>query len=199
MLYYLTQWLMEAAKGTHWADTLSPLRVFRYITFRTAGAAVTALLLTLWVGPSVIAWLKSKFGQEYVDRAQETGDLKTRVLSKKGTPTMGGILIIGVLDITALLWTEWNPLVLLTLLSIAVLCGLGFYDDYAKITKQNANGAAEKVKLVVQFALAIFVGVYLWNLPTLSYTVNPVTYHLAEKNNLVSSLILPFYKHPIEV
>jgi phospho-N-acetylmuramoyl-pentapeptide-transferase len=200
MLYYLAQWILESAKGTDWAETLSPLRVFRYITFRTAGAAVTALLLTLWIGPAVIAWLKRfKFGQEYTDRAEEIGDLKTRLLSKKGTPTMGGILIIGVLDVTALLWTQWNPLVLLTLLSIAVLCGLGFYDDYAKVAKQNASGAAEKVKLIVQFALAIFVGVYLWNLPTVSYVVEPVKNMLVEKNNLVSTLILPFYKHPIEV
>lgn len=200
MLYYLAQWCLDAAKGTDWAETLSPLRVFRYITFRTAGAAITALLLTLWVGPGVIAWLKRfKFGQEYTDRAEETGDLKTRLLSKKGTPTMGGILIIAVLDVTALLWTQWNPLVLLTLLSIAVLCGLGFYDDYAKVAKQNSNGAAEKVKLIVQFALAIFVGVYLWNLPTVSYVVDPIKNVLVEKNNLVSTLILPFYKHPIEV
>ena len=200
MLYYLTQWWLEAAKGTAWAETLSPLRVFRYITFRTAGAAITALLLTLWIGPAVIAWLKRfKFGQEYDDRAQEIGDLKTRLLSKRGTPTMGGILIIGVLDITALLWTQWNPLVLLTLLSVAVLCGLGFYDDYAKIAKQNSSGVAEKVKLSVQFALAIFVGVYLWNLPTVSFVVEPVKNVLVAKNNLVSTLILPFYKHPIEV
>jgi len=198
MLYYLTQWCLEAAKDTEWAETLSPLRVFRYITFRTAGAAITALLLTLWIGPAVIAWLKRiKFGQEYDDRAQEIGDLKTRLLSKRGTPTMGGILIIGVLDVTALLWTQWNPQVLLTLLAVAVLCGLGFYDDYAKIAKQNSTGAAEKVKLIVQFALAIFVGVYLWKLPEVSYLVDPVKYELGEGNNLVSTLILPFYKHPV--
>jgi len=198
MLYYLTQWCLEAAKGTAWAETLSPLRVFRYITFRTAGAAITSLLLTLWIGPAVIAWLKRiKFGQEYDDRAQEVGDLKTRLLSKRGTPTMGGILIIGVLDVTALLWTQWNPQVLLTLLAIAVLCGLGFYDDYAKIAKQNSTGAAEKVKLFVQFALAIFVGVYLWKLPGVSYMVDPIKNELIEKNNLISTLILPFYKHPI--
>lgn len=198
MLYYLTQWCLDAAHGTAWEAAVSPLRVFRYITFRTAGAAVTALLLTLWVGPAVIAWLKRfKFGQEYTDKAEENGDLKTRLLSKKGTPTMGGILIIGVLDVTALLWTQWNPQVLLTLLAIAVLCGLGFYDDYAKIAKQNASGAAERVKLIVQFALAIFVGVYLWQLPELSYSVDPVKNQLVEKHNLVSDLILPFYKHPI--
>lgn len=184
MLYYLTQWLLESVRGTDWAETLSPLRVFRYITFRTAGAAVTALLLTLWIGPAVIAWLKRiKFGQEYDDKAQQAGDLKARLLSKKGTPTMGGILIIGVLDVTALLWTQWNPLVLLTLLSVAVLCGLGFYDDYAKIAKQNAAGAAEIVKLIVQFALAFFIGGYLWADPKTS--------------KLVTEVMVPFIKFPV--
>ncbi len=202
MLYYLAKWLLEAAKHTDWEGRLSALRLFNYITFRTAGAAITALLLTLWVGPAVIAWLKRfKFGQEYDDLAHQTGDLKTRLLSKKGTPTMGGILIIGVLDVTALLWTPWkdNPMVMLTLLSVAVLCGLGFYDDYMKIAKQNAGGAAEVVKLVVQFTLALFVGIYLWQLPEFSYRVDPVNYHLVEKSNLVSMLLLPFYKYPIAI
>jgi len=184
MLYYLTQWLLEAVQGTEWAERLSPLRVFRYITFRTAGAAITALLLSLWLGPKVINWLKQlKFGQEYRDKAEEGGDLKARLLSKHGTPTMGGILIIGALDITALLWAQFNPLVLLTLLSVAVLCGLGFYDDYAKITQQNGGGTASHVKLIVQFALAIFIGVYLW--------ANPTT------TRLVSDIMVPFQKHPV--
>jgi len=184
MLYHFTQWLQDAVQGTGWAEHLSGLRVFRYITFRTAGAAITALLLSLWLGPLVIAWLQRfKFGQEYEDRAQELGDLKARTMSKKGVPTMGGILIIGVLNFTALLWTQWNPLVLLTLLSVSVLCGLGFYDDYAKIAKQNATGAAEKVKLVVQFALAFFIGGYL--------LLNPKT------ATLVQDVMVPFVKYPV--
>ena len=58
MLYYLSQFLQQQVADTAWADYLSPLRVFRYITFRSAGAAVTALLLSLWLGPTVIGWLK---------------------------------------------------------------------------------------------------------------------------------------------
>ena len=58
----------------------------------------------------MIAWLKQlKFGQEYADRAEEGGDLKARMLSKKGTPTMGGILIVLVLNLTTMLWAQWNP------------------------------------------------------------------------------------------
>jgi phospho-N-acetylmuramoyl-pentapeptide-transferase len=184
MLYHFAQWLLEAVEGTAWAERLSPLRVFRYITFRTGGAAVTALLLSLVLGPVVIGWLRRfKFGQEYEDRAAEAGDLKARIMSKKGVPTMGGILIIGVLNLTAFLWAQWNPLVLLTLLSVAVLCGLGFYDDYAKIAKQNASGAAEKVKLVVQFALAIFIGLYLLS--------------DGKTSTLVQDIMVPFVKHPV--
>src|ERR1043166_7046190 len=122
MLYYLSQHLLEWSAGTAWADRLSALRLFRYITVRGAGAAVTALVLSWWLGPKVIKWLKQlKFGQEYVDKAEETGGLGARVLSKKGTPTMGGILIILALNFSTLLWARWNTLIQLTLLAVLVL------------------------------------------------------------------------------
>src|SRR5215470_16821601 len=166
MLYYLSQQLLDLSAGTPWAERLSALRLFRYITFRSAGAAMTALILSWWLGPRVIRWLKQlKFGQEYSDKAEESGGLGARVLSKKGTPTMGGILIVAVLSTTTLLWSVWNPLVELTLLSVLVLTGLGFYDDYAKITEQSGGGTRPQVKLWVQIALAVFVAVYLWKWP----------------------------------
>ena len=184
MLYYLSQYLQQQAADTAWADCLSPLRVFRYITFRSAGAAVTALLLSLWLGPKVIIWLTQlRFGQHYTDKAEESGSLAARVLSKKGTPTMGGILIVLVLDLAALLWAQWNALVVLTLLSLIVLAGLGFYDDYVKITQQNNRGTRSLVKLWVQFALALFIGMYLWMLP--------------ETHKLITEVMVPFIKHPV--
>lgn len=198
MLYYLSQVILEWAEGTSWAGYVSWLRLFRYITFRVAGAAVTALLLSWWLGPRVITWLKElKFGQDYKDRAEEGGDLKARILSKKGTPTMGGIMIVLVLNLTMILWAQWNPLVELTLLAVLVLTGLGFYDDYAKIVKQHGGGAPPHVKLWVQFAVAIFVAVYLWKLPMESELrlADPKT---AIHSNLVSVLMLPFYKYPIQ-
>ena len=155
MLFYLSQYLLALSAGTEWADRLSALRLFRYITFRSAGAAVTALVLCWWLGPRVIAWLKQlKFGQEYVDKAEAEGGIAARLLSKKGTPTMGGIMIVVALNLTTLLWAQWNTLVQLTLLSVVVLTGLGFYDDFAKITKQSSGGARTIVKLIVQAALA---------------------------------------------
>src|SRR5947209_19490658 len=104
MLFYLSQLLLKWSAGTAWADHLSALRLFRYISFRTAGAAVTALALSWWLGARTIIWLKKlKFGQEYADKAESGGGLAARLFSKKGTPTMGGILIVLALNLTTLL------------------------------------------------------------------------------------------------
>ena len=185
MFYYLSQLLLDWSKGTHWAGHLSALRLFRYITVRSAGAAITALMLSWWLGPRIIHWLKQlKFGQDYADRAEEAGGLAARVLSKKGTPTMGGILIVAVLFFSTVLWTQLdNKLVLLTLLSVLVLSGLGFYDDYAKIIQQTGGGTPPRVKLVAQFALATFIAVYLWMTPSTT--------------RLVSDVMVPFCKYPV--
>jgi len=184
MIYYLSIYLLDAARETAWQESVSFLRLFRYITVRSAGAFVTALVLSLWLGPMVISWLKRlKFGQEYVDKAEATGRIETRLISKKGTPTMGGILIVGVMDVTVLFWAQWNTFVTLTLISVLVLAGLGFYDDYAKITQQSNKGTAPKVKLWVQFGLAIFIAVYLLLDVRTSHTIRDV--------------MIPFVKYPV--
>ena len=199
MLYWLSQWILNWAHGTGWESRLSFLRLFRYITVRSAGAAVTALILSWWLGPKIIRWLKRlKFGQEYSDKAEEAGGLAARVLSKKGTPTMGGLLIVLALLISTMLWTQWNAQVELTMLSVLVLAGLGFYDDYAKIVQQSGGGTPPRVKLIVQFSLAAFVGIYLWNLPARSELRLAGSKHVLA-SNLVSDLMLPFYKYPIHM
>ncbi|HXT12448.1 MAG TPA: phospho-N-acetylmuramoyl-pentapeptide-transferase [Candidatus Angelobacter sp.] len=199
MFYFLSQKLLDWSAGTPWADRLSFLRLFHYITFRSAGAAITALLLSWWLGPRVIRWLKQlKFGQEYADKAEEGGGLGARVLSKKGTPTMGGILIIVVLNFTTLFWAQWNPLIELALLAVLVLTGLGFYDDYAKITQQSGGGTKPQVKLWVQIILALFVAFYLWNLPMRSELRFADSKNVIV-SNLVSTLMVPFYKYPIHI
>jgi phospho-N-acetylmuramoyl-pentapeptide-transferase len=184
MLYYLSQYVLDWSAGTPWAHRLSALRLFTYITFRSAGAAVTALAISWWLGPRIIPWLKRlKFGQDYADKAEEAGGIAARVLSKKGTPTMGGIMIVLALNVTTLLWAQWNTLIELTLLSVVVLAGLGFYDDYSKIVRQNAGGVRSAIKLSVQFALALFIGLYLWNR---IYT-----------RELITDIMVPFYKYPV--
>jgi phospho-N-acetylmuramoyl-pentapeptide-transferase len=193
---------MDWAHGGDWESRLAFLRLFRYITVRSAGAAVTALLLSWCLGPRIIRALKEmKFGQEYADRAEEAGDFKTRILSKKGTPTMGGVLIITTLLFSTMLWAQWNPLVELAMLSVLVLSGLGFYDDYAKILKQSGGGTPPRVKLIVQFALAAFVGIYLLNWPEKSELIltKGKTEFESYHSNLVSTLMLPLYKYPLHV
>jgi phospho-N-acetylmuramoyl-pentapeptide-transferase len=96
---------------------------------------------------------------------------------------MGGILIVLAMDITAILWAQWNTLVQLTLLSVLVFAGLGFYDDYAKITKQTNVGAAARIKLSVQGALGLFIAIYLLSIPATA--------------KLIREVMVPFYKYPI--
>ena len=161
MFYYLAQLILRASAHTAWAKPLGALRLFRYITFRSAGAAVTALVLSWCLAPTVITWLRRlRFGQEYNDIAASSGGMAERGAKKKGTPTMGGILIVLALNLTTLLWARLNPLVLLALFSVIVLCGLGFYDDYTKIIQQTGGGGAPSVKLWIQCALALFIALY---------------------------------------
>lgn len=186
MFYYLSQlpaWL--AGKGyEQWADWLSPMNVFQYSSFRSAGAAVTALFFCWWLGPRIIRFLHYLARQEYEDKARTQGGMSDGI-SKRNIPTMGGLLIVGSIDLSALLWAQWNPLVTLTLLSMLVFCLLGFYDDYSKITKQDSGGVSEKVKLVVQFLLASFIAVYLWR--------------LEETRVLITEVMVPFLKNPVLV
>lgn len=166
-----------------------PWSVFKYVTFRSAGAAVTALLLSWLLGPKVIAWLRElRFRQEYRPKDVRSGEDPTAAaadLAKRGTPTMGGILIVLVLDITVFLWARPNTMVLLTMLSLLVLAFLGFYDDWLKVTKQNAAGAKSNLKLIVQTALAFGIGIYLWMRPSTRALVNDIQ--------------VPFLKEPLLV
>jgi phospho-N-acetylmuramoyl-pentapeptide-transferase len=198
MLDYLSQQILDYAHGSDWQSRLAFLRLFHYITVRCAGAAITSLLLSWWLGPRIIRWLKDlKIGQEYADKAEEAGLAALRV-NKKGTPTMGGILIVIALLLSTMLWANWNAQVELIMLTVLVLAGLGFYDDYAKILKQSGGGTPPRVKLIVQFALAAFVGLYLWYLPARS-ELHLLGTKSVWNSNLVSSLMLPFYKYPIHV
>jgi len=101
-----------------------------------------------------------------------------------------------VLNLTTLLWAQWNTLIQLTLLSVLVLTALGFYDDYAKIIHQSGGGTKPSVKLWVQVLLAAFVALYLWKLPMTSQLRLPEN-KTAIVSNLISVMMVPFYKYPI--
>ena len=183
MLFYLHQYILESVAGSSWEEPLSGFRVFQYISVRSIGAAFTGLILSWLLAPFVIEWLKRlKFRQNYNDKAEAAGGM-VRIIDKKGTPTMGGVLIVLSLDLAALLWAQWNSYVLLTLLSLVVLAALGFYDDYLKVTKQNNAGAKSKVKIWVQVLLSLAIASYLWTMP--------------ETKNLIANVMAPFFKRPI--
>jgi phospho-N-acetylmuramoyl-pentapeptide-transferase len=183
VIYYLHEFILEWAAGTVWEDTLSPLRVFRYISVRSIGAAITALVFSWVFGPMVIRWLKDlKFRQYYADKSEQAGGT-VRVTDKRGTPTMGGILIVLSMDLAVILWAQLNSFILLCLLSLIVLSALGFYDDYLKVTKQDGEGVKSKVKLWVQLGLGGIVAGYLWLVPA--------------TRPLVEDIMVPFFKAPV--
>ena len=158
MLYALSQLLKSA-----------PWSLLQYVTVRAGGALLTALALSWLLGPRLIAWLREvKFRQDYrpKDASGSVPDAAAD-LAKRGTPTMGGLLIVMVLDVSVLLWARWNPLVILTLTVLVIFAGLGFYDDWMKVSRQNAEGARSYLKLIVQGLVATGVTAYLWyQLPT---------------------------------
>jgi len=148
----------------------APWSLLRYVTVRSGGALITSLLLSWWLGPRLISWLSDlKFRQDYQPKdAQKAGDATgaADAQAKRGTPTMGGILIVLTLDLSVLLWARWNPLVILVLVVLLAFAGLGLYDDWRKVSKQNADGVSSSFKLLIQFAVGIAAVAYLWRLPS---------------------------------
>ena len=163
MIYYLSQYLLKLSTDTEWEDTFSFLRLFRYVTIRSAGAAITALALSWWFGPKVIAWLRRlKFGQHYKDKAEEAGGLSARITSKTGTPTMGGILIVVATVVPTLLWNDLtNPYVLLALFVTLGFAAIGFLDDYSKVVRRHNLGLSGRAKLFLQIVVSACAGIAL--------------------------------------
>jgi phospho-N-acetylmuramoyl-pentapeptide-transferase len=131
--------------------------LFRYITFRSASALVTALVLSFLIGPPLIRYLKRL---QIVDIGRE--DAPREHMGKAGTPTMGGLIILAAIIIPVLLWADLgNRYIQVSLFATAGLGLIGFYDDYLKIVKKNSKGLVGRKKLVGQFAVALAVALYL--------------------------------------
>ncbi|MDO9464472.1 MAG: phospho-N-acetylmuramoyl-pentapeptide-transferase [bacterium] len=150
------------------SNVWSGFNVFKYITFRAGGAATTALLLSIFLGPWVIRKLQDLNIGQYI-RKGECPDLFTLHQKKQGTPTMGGVLILLVLLISTLLWADFtNRYIMLVLLITLCMGGVGFIDDYLKIHKKNAKGLKIGAKLLGQLIIAGFIGFYLYYNPVSS-------------------------------
>lgn len=159
MFYYLLYELLFKRYAAQ-MPVLKVFNVFQYVTFRTAYAAVTALLLSLVFGPLVIRKLREfKFGQEI----REEGPAHHQV--KRGTPTMGGVMIIGSVLVSTLLWANlktWS--VWVAIVGMVGSAAVGFADDYIKIAKKRSLGLTGKQKIAGQLAVGIAVCLLLFGL-----------------------------------
>jgi phospho-N-acetylmuramoyl-pentapeptide-transferase len=164
-------WLIDLS------STIPVFNVFRYITFRTGGAMVTAALFVFLFGPWIIDNLRIRQGKGQPIR---TDGPASHLVSKKGTPTMGGLMILSGLVVSTVLWANpRNPYVWVVLAVTLGFGFVGFYDDYLKVTKQTHAGFSGRTRLAIEFVIAgaaCFAFVWLGHGP------------------LSTSLVLPFFK-----
>jgi phospho-N-acetylmuramoyl-pentapeptide-transferase len=135
------------------SDQFSVLNVFRYLTFRTGGAVMTALLFVFMFGPGLISMLRLKQGRGQPIRIDGP---QRHVLEKQGTPTMGGLVILSGIVVATLLWADLTNLYVWAVLFVTLGFGaIGFYDDLLKVTKNAAgNGFSGRVRLLLEAAIA---------------------------------------------
>jgi phospho-N-acetylmuramoyl-pentapeptide-transferase len=167
MLY----WLIDLS------ERLSPLNVFRYITFRTGGAMITALVFVFLFGPWIIDHLRLKQGKGQPIRSDGP---QSHLVTKKGTPTMGGLMILFGIVASTLLWANpANPYVWIVLGVTLCFGAVGFYDDYLKVTKQTHSGFAGRTRLLIE---AVIAGVACFAIASLG------------RGSFATSLTFPFFK-----
>ncbi|MFZ1990461.1 MAG: phospho-N-acetylmuramoyl-pentapeptide-transferase [Alphaproteobacteria bacterium] len=161
--------------------------LFRYQTFRTGGAIMTALLIAFIIGPSLIRWLRTKQGKGQPIR---TDGPQSHLVTKVGTPTMGGFLILIATIVSVLLWADLSNQLVWAVLFVTVGFGaVGFYDDYLKVTKRSSAGVSSKMKLALTLVIALIAVIWIsivtggcpWNLP------------LTGDNCSGTSLAMPFF------
>ena len=146
----------------HLFYTVLDINLFQYITFRAGGAILTSLIITFMIAPFIIRNLKKyKIGQTVRDDGPKTH------LSKSGTTTMGGIIIIISLLLSTVLWARLDNHFILWLIFATIFFGLiGFTDDYLKLVKKNPKGLSARKKIVFQSVFALLIIIYLYFLPT---------------------------------
>ncbi len=162
---------------TPYIDQFGFLNLLNYITFRSGGALITALLISLFCGPAFIRWLKNKQGEGQPIRK----DGPQTHLIKQGTPTMGGLLILISISISGLLWGDiTNPYLWICLGVLLSYGAIGFVDDYMKLTSRSSDGLSGRIRLFLQFSIAAIA----------CYCVT----HVAQDTSLSTMLSFPFLK-----
>src|SRR5215468_4346572 len=167
MLYWLSAF----------SDVFGPLNVLRYITFRTGGAMITALLFVFMFGPAIIDRLRLRQGKGQPIRVDGP---QSHLVTKKGTPTMGGLMIlIGVAGSTLLWANPANRYVWIVLGVMITFGAIGFYDDYLKVTKQTHAGFSGKLRFALEAVIAASACYFIASLG---------------RQPFASSLTFPFFK-----
>lgn len=176
--------------------SISGFRVFQYSTFRTAGATLTALLLSIVLGPWMIRKLREmSIGQHIREEGPKSHQ------SKAGTPTMGGLLIIIAIVVPTLLWANLrNPYVWLAMLGLLSFGAIGFYDDYTKVKKMRNLGLTARQKLLLQMLAALLIGIFLLYLQsrgTYRTEMNVPFFKQFKPDLLIDSLLHNTYTYPL--
>jgi len=159
------------------SDEYLVFNLFRYLTFRSGGAVLTALVISFVVGPWIIAWLRriQKEGQPIREDGPES-----HLITKAGTPTMGGVLILLAISISTLLWADLTNGYVWAILIITVGFGLiGFTDDYLKLTHRSSKGLSSRIKLLAQILISLAATLWIMD-------ISP--------ENMAQHLAVPFIK-----
>ena len=170
------------------AHIWTPLNLFKYITFRAGGAAATALFFVFFFGPSIIAALRIKQGKGQPIR--EDGPA-SHLLTKKGTPTMGGLMILSGLIVATLLWANLkNPYVWIVLLVMTGFGLIGFYDDYLKVTRQSHKGFSGRMRLSFEALIALIACIAMMRVGAANATMLAVPFGKGFAVNLGYAFLL---------
>jgi phospho-N-acetylmuramoyl-pentapeptide-transferase len=156
MFYYLAEWIRNVFNPPGFG-------VFQYITFRAAAAAITALLISFYIGPKIINLLKRKqIGEQAKSELQQVG----QHANKSGTPTMGGIIVLLSLLVPTLLWANISNMFIIIIFITTAWMGLvGFLDDYLKVIKKKQKGLIGRYKIVGQVSIGLLVGSIIYFFP----------------------------------
>src|SRR5947209_17088830 len=167
MLYWLSAF----------SDVIGPLNVLRYITFRTGGAMITALVFVFLFGPAIIDRLRLKQGKGQPIRSDGP---QSHLVTKKGTPTMGGLMILFGAVVSTVLWANPANRYVWIVLGVTLTFGaVGFYDDYLKVTKQTHAGFSGKLRFGIEVMIALVACYFIVSLG---------------RQPFASSLTFPFFK-----
>jgi len=173
MFYYLSEFHQD----------FGPLRLFSFVTFRAAGAAFTAMMIVIFLGPLTVKLLK-RFRTESRGRYDEIGNESLIVEHKEDTPSMGGILIIFAITVSSLFWGNLSNNLLIAFLSILLaLGGIGFLDDFQKAKRPKSKGVSARFKLICQFIIASIGVAFIFEIPATS--------------DYMFKFMVPFFKDPL--